>query len=58
MHDQTDNLSKTSQSTRMNFVEGKALGDSLVKSLHVMRVDDQFDFFHDKVLCHDMSDVG
>ena len=55
---QTDDLLKTLQSTRMTFVEGKALGDSVVKLLRVMRVNDQFDLFHNKILGCNMSDVG
>ena len=55
---QTDNLSKTLQSTRITFIEGKALGDSVIKLLLMMRDDDQFDLFHKKVLDHRITVVG
>ena len=42
----------------MTFVEGKALGDSVVESLRVMRVDEKFDLLYDEVLCHNMLDMG
>ena len=54
---QTENLSKTLQITCMTFVEGKALGDLVVKLLRVMREDDQLDMFHNNCLGHNMQDV-
>ena len=41
-----------------DLFEGKELGDSIVKSLRMMRANGQFYLFHYKVLGNNMSDVG
>ena len=55
---QTDNLLKNLQSARMNFVERKVLGDSVLKLLFAMREDDQFYSLSKKGLCHSITDMG